>query len=195
MTTLTKPRPSIAFEPRRFSVVEYYAMAEAGILTEDDRVELLDGAIITMSPIGSGHAATVGRFTRMLVGRVGERAIVQVQNPVRLDNGTELQPDLMLLRERADFYQSGHPGPADVLLLIEVADSSVNYDRQVKLSVYAQAGIPEVWLAVLPERVVEAHTEPTGDGYAVTRRLRAGAIIAPGCFPDLQLPVSQILPG
>ena len=114
---------------------------------------------------------------------------------MRLDDATEPQPDLALLRERADFYGSSIAGPEDVLLLIEVSDSSVDYDRNEKLPRYAEAGIPEVWLAILPERVIEAHTEPAGGRYTQMRTFRPGDTISPACFPDIALPVDDILPG
>ena len=199
MTTQTKPPPqsssALNLPVRRFTVAEYYAMAEAGILTEDDRVELIDGVIVEMAPVGSRHLGCVNCYTRELSEAVGRRAIVQVQSPVRLDDNTEPQPDVVLLRYQADGYASGHPGPRDVLLLIEVADSSVGYDRNEKLPRYARAGIPEVWLTLLPEDVVEAHTEPTDNGYRVTRRFRAGDVLRPGCFEDIEIPVAAILPG
>ena len=199
MTTPTKPSPHPAGvtkpQLRRFTVAEYYAMAEAGILTEDDRVELLDGVIINMAALGSRHIGSVNGFTRELSAAVGRRAVVQVQSSVRLDDGTEPVPDLALLRERADLYSSSVAGPRDVLLLIEVADSSVDYDRNEKLPRYALAGIPEVWIAVLPERVVEAHTEPVNGRYTQMRTFHPADTITPTCFPDIALAVSEILPG
>ena len=170
-------------------------MAEAGILTEDDRVELIDGVIIEMPPLGSLHIGSVNGFTRELSATVRRRAVVQVQSSVRLDDGTEPLPDLALLRERADLYSSSVAGPEDVLLLIEVADSSVDYDRNEKLPRYARAGIPEVWLAILPERVIEVHTEPAGGRYTQMRTFRPGDTVSPACFPDIALAVSEILPG
>ena len=196
MTTQTKSPPAaggVQFPLRRFTVAEYYAMAEAGILTEDDRVELIDGVIVEMAPVGSRHVGVVNGFNRAFTEAVGRRAVVQVQSPIRLDDGTEPQPDLALLQERADLYASGHAGPQDVLLLIEVADSSVGYDRNEKLPRYARAGIPEVWLTLLPEDVVESHTEPTDNGYRVTRRFRAGDVLRPGCFEDIEIPIATIL--
>ena len=196
MATQTKPPPAKAvdLQVRRFTVAEYLAMAQAGILTEDDRVELIDGVVTDMAPVGSRHLGCVNCYNRELTEAVGRRAIVQVQSPVRLDDNTEPQPDVALLREKADGYASGHPGPEDVLLLIEVADSSLGYDRNEKLPRYARAGIPEVWLTVLPEGVVEAHTEPTETGYSVTRRLRAGDVLRPGCFDDVEIPVDAVMP-
>ncbi len=199
MTTQTKPPPQSSsasnLPVRRFTVAEYYAMSEAGILTEDDRVELLAGVIVEMAPIGSRHGGCVNLYTRWLSQFVGDRAILQVQGAIHLDDDTELQPDLALLRDRPDFYSSSHAEPSDVLLLIEVADSSVDYDRNEKLPRYARAGVPEVWITVLPERIIEAHTEPSGGRYTHTRIFVSGDTIIPGCFPDVALPVSEILPG
>ena len=198
MTTQTKPPPlsssALDLPVRRFTVAEYYAMAEAGILTEDDRVELIDGVIVEMAPVGSRHVGCVNLYTRWLSQLVGDRAILQVQGSIHLDDDTEPQPDLALLRDRPDFYSSSHAEPSDVLLLIEVADSSVGYDRHEKLPRYARAGIPEVWLTVLPERIIEAHTEPSGGRYTRNRIYVPGDTISPGALPDIELAVSDILP-
>lgn len=198
MTTQTKPPPAagvVQLPLRRFTLAEYYAMAEAGILTEDDRVELIDGVIVEMAPVGSRHVGVVNGYTRALTEAVGRRAVVQVQSPIRLDDGTEPQPDIVLLQERPDLYGSGHAGPQDILLVIEVADTSVDYDRNEKLPRYARAGIPEVWLTILPDRVIEAHTEPADGRYAVRRIFAPGDTISPACFPDIALSVDEILPG
>lgn len=197
MTTRIKPTPPagvVQLPLRRFTVAEYLAMTEAGILTEDDRVELIDGVVTDLAPVGSRHLGCVNCYNRELSEAVRRKAIVQVQSPVRLDDNTEPQPDVVLLRDQADGYASGHPGPGDVLLLIEVADSSIGYDRDEKLPRYARAGIPEVWLTALPEDMVEVHTEPTAEGYRVTQRLRAGDMLRPGCFDDIEIPVSAVLP-
>ncbi len=179
---------------RRFTVDEYYAMAEAGILKKGDRVELIDGVIVAMSPMAGPLIGCINRFTRVLPEAIRQRAVLQVQCPIRLDDGTEPQPDLALLHERADFYDSGPAGPEDVLLLIEVADSSVDYDRYEKLPRYARAGIPEVWIAALPERIIAAHTELVAGRYTVRRTFSPGDTITPGCFPDIALNVDRILP-
>jgi Uma2 family endonuclease len=150
---------------RLFTVDEYYRMAEAGILGEDDRVELLDGEIVEMSPIGSVHAACVDRLITALYPFLEDRGILRVQNPVRLDRYSEPQPDAAILKPRADFYATAHPTPADVLLVIEVADSSLKFDRQVKLMHYSRAGIAEVWLVDLVNERVELFTQPSPDGY------------------------------
>lgn len=197
MTTQLKPQPHpvSAAEPqlRRFTVSEYYAMVEAGILNEDDRVELLDGVIFEMAPMAGPHIGGINRFTRILPAAIGERAILQVQCPVRLDDSTEPEPDLALLRECADFYDSGPAGPEDVLLLIEVSDTTADYDRSEKLPRYARAGIPEVWISVLPEGIIEAHADPSGGVYTRKSIYAPGDTITPGCFPDIALPVDRIL--
>ena len=182
-------------QPRLFTIDEYFAMAEAGILGSEERVELIDGAVITMPPIGNPHNASVDKSNRSLVISVGTRGIVRTQGSIALSDLSMPQPDLVLLRERADFYALQMAGPEDVLLLIEVSDSSVGYDRNEKLPRYARAGIPEVWLAILPERVIEVHTEPAGERYTQMRTFRPGDTISLGCFPDIVLSVDDILPG
>ena len=195
MTTQAEPRPAAVHKLRRFTVAEYCALAQAGILKKEERVELLDGVIIKMAPMGNRHRATVNRFARNMFTSVGTRAIVQVQSSITLDDQTMPEPDLAVLRERDDFYESNAPTPGDVLLLVEISDSSVDFDRNEKLLRYARAGIPEVWLAVLPEGVVEAHTEPTAEGYRVTRRFRTGDTLTPLHFPDIAIPVETVIPG
>lgn len=178
---------------RLFDVDEYHRMAQAGILSEDDRVELVDGEIVAMRPIGPRHNAAVNRANRMLVSAVGEAAIVQVQGSVRLHRFAEPQPDLVLLRPRADFYAPALPGPSDILLVIEIADASVEYDREVKARLYAQAGVPEYWLVNLDDRSVVCHTDPQGDAYRTTRRAGASDTIAPAALPDVAIPVTHLL--
>ena len=179
----------------RITVDEFYAMADAGILHPQARMELLDGVIVKMSPIGSRHAATVNKFTMALAPGVGDRAIVQVQGPLRVNDSSLLEPDVLLLRRRADFYFSEVPRPEDVLLLIEVADSTVGYDRYSKLPAYARAGIPEVWLAVVRagRRAVEVYTEPSPEGYGAMRTLEGDDILTPPGFPDIALRVGEML--
>ena len=178
---------------RLFSVAEYHKMAEAGILSEDDRVELLEGEIVAMSPIGSRHAACVDRLTQYLVGEAGSRAIVRVQNPVRLGEHSEPQPDLALLKPRPDFYATSHPGPEDVLLVVEVAETSAAVDREVKVPLYARFGVPEVWLVDPAADRVEVFREPSAQGYREARVLRRGDAVAPVLLPDLLVPVDAVL--
>ena len=188
-------RGGFAGERRRFSREDYHAMGRAGILTPEDRVELLEGAVLVMAPIGSRHAACVARLARAFFtsGRLGG-ALVQVQNPLAVSERSELQPDLMLLAARDDDYAFGHPEAADVLLLVEVADSSGAYDRHTKLPLYAAAGVREAWLVDLEHDRIEASTEPAPGGYRVTRRHVPGDSLAPVALPDLTLAVDRIVP-
>ena len=193
-TTAASAPPTISAPARRrFTVAEYYAMADAGILSENDCVELLDGDVIVMPPIGDWHAASVKLFNNTMVPALRGRAMIAVQDPVRLDDDSEPQPDVMLLQWRDDFYRNGHPAPADVLLLIEVADSSVEFDRTVKLAAYARAGIPEVWIVARAERRIEAYAEPAGNEYATVRCFGPGETVAPQAFPDITLEVNRVI--
>jgi len=149
----------------RFSVADYHRMGETGILGEDDRVELLDGEIVEMTPIGSPHGGRVKRLNYLLTRAVGEHAIVAAQDPVVLDERSEPEPDIALLRPRADFYTDSHPRPEDVLLLIEVADLSLEKDRRVKVPLYARHGIPETWIADTVHRCVRRFAEPEDGTY------------------------------
>lgn len=153
----------------RFSVTDYHRMGETGILGPDLRTELIDGEIVEMPPIGHPHAGTVKFLSNLMKETVGRDAIVAVQDPVWLDDHSEPLPDIALLRARPDYYRNGHPGPTDVLLLVEVADSSLAYDREIKLPRYARAGIPEVWLVDLAARRLAIHRQPGEGGYAEIR--------------------------
>lgn len=168
--------------PRRtFDVHEYHRMSEAGILTEDDRIELIEGELTEMSPIGSRHAACVMRLTKLLERAVGERYIINIQNPVRLDDLSEPEPDVAVLRYREDFYAESHPAPQDALLLIEISDTSLDYDRTVKLPLYAKHEIPEVWIVDLQSsRSIEVYTNPDGDRYTALTTKRVGESVKSG---------------
>ncbi len=178
---------------RLFDVDEYHRMGEVGILSDEDRVELIDGEILIMSPIGAPHARCVMFLTDVFVRRLEGRAVVSPQNSVRLHRRTEPQPDIILLRPPLARYAKAIPGPADALLVVEVADSSQYRDRVVKLPRYAAAGIPEVWIVDLEAGVVDVHREPSPDGYRAWRRLRRGEDIAPDAFPDVALAVDDVL--
>jgi Uma2 family endonuclease len=179
---------------RRFTVDEYHRMAEAGILGEDDRVELLEGEIVEMSPIGWRHQACVDRFTRLLVMALQDRAILRPQGPIRLSADSEPQPDLVVLRPRADFYAEGGPGSEDVLWLVEISDTSLRYDREVKVPLYGRHGIPEVWVVDLGEERVLVYREPDpGVGYRAVGVLGRGDRLVPLAFPDLELAVDELL--
>lgn len=178
---------------RRFTVDEYYRMAQAGVLTEDDRVELIEGQIVLREPIGPYHAGTVRRLNRLWTTRLGARAVVDVQNPVRLGAHSEPQPDLVLLRPRHDFYADTHPEPADVLLAIEVGGTSAEGDRTVKMPLYARAGIREAWLIDLAADRVEVYRRPSDEGYRDVRRLGRDQTLSAEAFPDVTLTVGDLL--
>ena len=178
---------------RSFTVEEYHRMIQAGILTEDDLVELIEGEIVAMTSIGSKHAACVNRLTRLFSDQVGRRAILSVQNPINLGERSEPQPDLALLRVRPDFYASSHPEPPDVLLVGEVAETSAEVDREVKVPLYARAGIREVWLVDLAGGCVEIYREPASAGYQQVQRVRRGQQLSPHAVPDLELAMDDVL--
>jgi Uma2 family endonuclease len=183
-----------AQQRRLFTADEYYRLADVGILSRDERVELLDGDIVEMTPIGIRHAACVDRLNALVQRFVNGRAIVRVQSPIRLDPHSEPQPDLSILKARADFYASGHPTPADVLLVIEVAHSSVGFDRDVKVPLYARSGIPEVWLVELEEGRVEIFAQPAPDGYRRSHLAVRGERVTCAALPDFSLSVDEIIP-
>lgn len=184
---------AVPSERRRFTVEEYERMAAAGILGEDDRVELIEGEIVTMSPTSSRHAACIDRGLRLLSRQLGDDVIVRVQSPIRLHERSEPEPDLALLRFRDDFYAGAHPRPEDILLVIEVAETSRQYDRKVKLPQYARAGIPEAWIFDLSGEVAERHSRHEGGRYRTVARLRRGQTPASATIPGLALPVDAIL--
>ncbi len=176
----------------RFTRADYQRMAQVGILAEDDRVELLDGEIIVMSPIGLPHSATVRYLISFFSARVGKQAIVDVQNPIAIDDENEPQPDLTLLRPSEDYYRKQHPGPADVLLLIEVADTSLELDRGEKLSLYAQAGIHEYWIVDLNRRVLIVHRQPKDAEYASVQHYDGDARVVPEALADVELAIGSL---
>lgn len=178
---------------RHFTVDEYHRLAEAGILTEDDRIELIAGELVTMSPIGTRHAACVKRLNRLLGRALGVRALIGVQDPIWLGDETEPQPDLAVLRPRPDDYARGHPTASDVLLLIEVADTSQRYDREVKVPLYARAGIPEVWLVDLTAETIERYAEPANGTYRQMERAGRGQTLIPTTLPGFAVSVDAVL--
>ena len=183
----------VLLKRHKLDVDDYYRMADAGILGEDDRVELIDGELIDMAPIGQDHAAVVNRLNRALVLAFGDRAIVSVQNPVRLDRLNEPQPDFAVLRPRADFYAEGdRAGPSEILLLIEVADSSLRFDRVVKLPMYARAGVAEVWIIDLQHRTLHSYRVPHGEDYAEASTYVPGDTVTLALAPDIKVPVTQV---
>ncbi|HEV8712026.1 MAG TPA: Uma2 family endonuclease [Candidatus Binatia bacterium] len=174
------------------TVADYHRMGEAGILGEDDRVELIDGELIEMAPIGSNHAGEVIRLVALLSSVLAGRALISPQNPVRLGDYSEPQPDITVLRFRDDFYRVSHPQPEDVLLLIEVADTTVRYDREIKIPLYARHGIPEVWLIDLQQERVEIYLQPGSEGYRQILRPGKSERIALSLLPDVSILITDL---
>ena len=186
---------AIEISKRLFTVHDYHRMVDAGILREGgDRVELIRGEVIAMSPIGPRHSAVVLRATRSLVRIVGDRAIVGVQGSVRLDEYDEPQPDLYLLRPKDDFYGSGHAGPSDIFLIIEVADTTLKYDRTVKMRLYAETAVPEYWIADLRNDCLVVYSDIHENTYRTIQRFHRGDTIAPRLLPECRIPVDVLLP-
>ncbi len=175
----------------RFTVEDYHRMAHAGIFMEDDRVELIDGEVIEMSPIGGYHVACVARLNRLLVERLGDDAFVNIQSPVHLNRRSEPEPDVAVVVARR--YGRDLPAADDVLLLMEVSDTTLNYDRHRKLPLYARSGIQEVWIVDLAGQAIERHTRPGLDGYQETVRSGRGESIESQAVPGLVLDVAAVL--
>lgn len=178
---------------RLFTVEEFHRMGELGILDDAARLELLGGEIFEMPPVGPGHQGDTDVLNMSFAPALAGRAIVRVQGPVVLDDHSEPSPDLVLLRPRADFYRQVHPRPDDVLLLVEVADTSLRYDRLDKLPRYAASGIREVWIVDRNGKRLEVHRRPSPDGYGLTQVLTVPATVAPDAFPEIVLDVAAIL--
>jgi Uma2 family endonuclease len=176
---------------RLFTVAEYYRMAEAGILGPDERVELIEGEIVEMAPIGVRHGGCVINLTRLFITRLGDRAVVSPQNPVVIQPRSVPQPDLLLLRPRAVSYSRELPASEDVLLAVEVADTTARYDRLVKARLYARAGIAEFWLCLAADGAVEVCRAPGADGYTSVTLHGPGERVAALAFPDVSFAVSD----
>ena len=200
---------SVQLLRRKFTVEQYHKMLESGILTENDRVELIAGEIVEMSAIGRRHAACVRRLDDLFSVKLAGRALVDTQNPIKLNDNSEPQPDVVLLQPRDDFYESGHPQPSDIFLLIEVADTplvppykgddrgviftSINYDREVKVPLYAKDNILEVWLVDINEQSVQVYREPTSDGYRSIQQFSRGQTLSIQAFPEINITVNEVL--
>lgn len=174
----------------RLTVAEYHRLGEAGILGAADRVELLDGQLVDMAPIGPRHALAVDALTQLLAAAVAGRAWVRVQNPIVLDGRTEPQPDIALLRHPWRGYPTAHPQPEDVFLVIEVADTSLELDRGAKLELYARAGISEFWIVDLTTDAVLVHREPRGNGYDLVTRVEPAGVLDVEALPGVAIPAA-----
>lgn len=178
---------------RKLDVDEYRRMGEVGILGPGDRVELIEGELILMASIGDFHAGSSNSFNRTLMRAVGDLAVVAVANPVRLDRFNEPEPDFALLRPRRDDYRLGKPIPDDVLLLIELADTSLRFDRLVKLKLYARRGIPEVWIVDLNRHVLTAHADPFEDEYRQETEHGRGDVLRPVMLREVAIGLDGLL--
>lgn len=184
---------SRAGAPWKCDVFAYHKMGESGILTREDRVELLNGEIIHMSPIGPFHGGMSKQLNALLTSALGPRAVIAASNPIRLDDFSEPQPDFSILHPRPDFYRSSHPTPESVYLLIEIMDSSASFDRAKKLPRYAQAGIPQVWLIDINAETIEDHRKPAGDKYTQIQLANRAQSVSLEAFPEISFPVAAIL--
>ncbi|MBV9173318.1 MAG: Uma2 family endonuclease [Chloroflexi bacterium] len=183
----------LELERWHFTVDDFHRMVEAGLFTDDDRVELINGELVAMSPTGSRHSGCVTALTTLFAPLLVQRAaLLSVQGPLRLNERNELYPDLLLLRPRDDDYRLALPGPGDVFLLIEVSETTLRLDREVKVPLYAEAGVPEVWVVDLTGGRLLVHRDPVQGEYSV-HPVRRGQSIAPAAFSDLQLSIDGIL--
>ena len=177
----------------RFTVADYERMCQAGIFSENERLELVCGEVIQMSPIGERHAACVAILTQLVTLRLQRSALVWVQNPLRLDEYSEPQPDLAVLKPRDAHYRTSKPTPDDVLIVIEVSDSTLEYDRKVKMPLYAGAGIAEAWVVNLPEERIEVYGGPAGGEYRTVRSYARRQKLQSHTLAPLRLSVSKVL--
>jgi Uma2 family endonuclease len=184
---------SVQVTRHSFTVAEYARMGQFGIFSEDKRVELVCGEIIEMSPIGERHAGCVDTLDELLRERLGRRVNVRVQNPIRLDEYSEPQPDIAVLKRREDFYRHAHPGPEDVLLVIEVSDTTLEYDRKVKVPLYARVGIHETWVVNLSEEHIETYADPADGVYQTFNSYARGEEVQSHALAPLHLSVAEIL--
>jgi Uma2 family endonuclease len=177
----------------KFTTEEYQLMGKAGILHPEARVELINGEIIVMSPTGLKHSVVINRLTRFLVKKIDEAGIVSVQNPFRIPDYSEPQPDILILRPRDDFYANKFPMPEDILLLIEVADSSLRYDQTIKLSLYAEHRIPEYWIVNLERDILEIYRQPQNKSYLEQTLIDNPQVtFAPIAFPEITMTLKDI---
>jgi Uma2 family endonuclease len=178
---------------KRFTVEDYYRMAEAGILKADDRVELIEGEVVEMSPIGNPHGVVTDRVNMIFARGLGDKVVVGVQRPVRINRYNELQPDVVLIRPREHFYGTRHPRPEDVVLLIELSDTTLRKDQLVKLPIYAASGIPEAWIIDINGDAIQTYREPQHGLYLKTATARRGQMVSPAAFPEFMTRVEDLL--
>jgi len=184
---------STATPKKKFDLQEYHHLIDTGIFHEDKKVELIEGELFEMSPVGFRHASCVNKLNYIFSLKLGEKAIVSIQNPIKLNNKSEPQPDIVLLKPRDDFYATQHPTPEDILLLIEVADSSIEYDRTIKLPSYAENKIIETWLIDLNNNFLEKHTNPKTNYYQKREKLSREDVVFSDSFSDIQIAIKDII--
>jgi Uma2 family endonuclease len=170
----------------RFTVADYHRLAEVGILNEDSRVELIEGELVSMAPIGSFHQSAVDLLNEIL-SRQTENFLLRVQGPISLGEHSEPEPDFSLLKRRSDFYRNAHPGASDIPLVIEVSDSTLAYDSEIKLRLYAENGIPESWIFDMQAKQLEIHREPSKEGYRQVLKPKRGTLASAALIPQLQV--------
>jgi Uma2 family endonuclease len=178
-----------------FTVDEYYSMAKAGIIAPDERLELVEGEIIQMSPIGHRHGVRVVRGSTLFFEALGRKGVISTQGSLRLSRRTEVEPDLVVFKPRADFYASGRATPADVLLVVEMADTSLTYDRNVKIPLYARAGILEVWIQDIKKDVLLVYRDLRGNNYATALEMRRDESVSPIAFPEIRFSIDDLFGG
>lgn len=188
---MLEARERTAVQYHRWSTEEYHQMASAGLLDETDRVELIEGELVDMAPIGSKHAFNVDRFARAIQLAVGKAFFVRVQNPILLGEHSEPQPDIAVVKDKN--YAKSHPGAEDVLLVVEVSDTTLDYDRDVKLSLYARHGIPEVWLLDVNANELTIYREPVEGQYRLIRKPTASEVVSPMHVPGVAITLAEVL--
>jgi Uma2 family endonuclease len=181
--------PKVPLPYHRWTVEEFHQMAIAGLLDETDRVELIEGEMIDMAPIGSKHAYLVDKLAQALTRNCGSQ-LVRVQNPIRMSERSEPQPDIAVVKGRN--YMEAHPTAADVLLVVEVSDSTLEYDRDIKLGLYARHGIPEVWLLDVNARQNMVYREPSEGQYRLIRKPTAAEAVSPMLVPEVAIALTEI---
>ena len=193
MTTVVEVERVSKVTPKRFRVEDFRKMTEAGILPEESGWEIIDGYLMDKMSIGSKHASTVKRLNRKLTRLFEDEVIISVQDPIHIDEFNQPEPDIALLKPREDFYAESHPSPQDVLLLIEVSNSTIEYDRDIKKTLYARTGIVEFWIVNLPDETVECYSQPKNGNYRLARILEKGEIVESNAVENLKLSVEEIL--
>lgn len=192
MKTVTMA-PPVGGAKRLFTADEYHKLVPAGVLREDDRVELIHGEIVWMEPIGREHASCTDYLDDEFHSIPRQRVHVRNQGPVTLSAHDEPQPDISLLRRRPDRYRAKGPSPEDMLLAVEVSDSTLSFDRRTKIPLYAAAGVREAWIVNIPEQCIEVYRKPSRRGYREVKRYRRGDSVSPLAFPDFSLRVDDVL--